>query len=171
MMTNNNFPVMPVYGKEMTKEERDLHEEQKCANFDSSCKFCVGGRGRRRFHRQKGFKFVSLEGDHQDSYQDHQDQDHQDQPEPQREGCRPLKRYEHKEYAIHEVAMDWTTVTKNLIECMTMIDRDSSHGFSFTVPNRTNTRYAAKRLHLELKKIGRMDRIRMKSYGDQALKT
>ena len=164
----------------MTEEERKLHEKEKCANFDSRCKFCVGGRGRRRFHRQKGFKFVSFEDRPEDPQQEHQDhreeqedehQDRQDYPEVQREGCRPLKRYEHKEYAIHEVAMDWTTVTKNLIECMTMIDRDSSHGFSFTVPNRTNTRYAAKRLHLELKKIGRMDRIRMKSDGDQALKS
>ena len=174
MMTNNNFPVMPVYGKEMTKEERDLHEEQKCANFDSSCKFCVGGRGRRRFHRQKGFKFVSLEGDHQDPHQDHQARDHQDHPEPQREpqreGCRPLKRSEHSQYTMHQVAVDWTTVTRNLIECMTLIDRDSSHGFSFTVPNRTSTQYAAKRLHLELKRIGRMDRLKIMSDGDKSNK-
>ena len=61
MMINNNFPVRPVYAKEITTEERKLHEEQKCANFDSRCKFCVEGRGRRRFHRQRGFKFVSLE--------------------------------------------------------------------------------------------------------------
>ena len=38
-MINNNFPVRPVYDKEMTKEERGLHEEQKCANFDSRCRF------------------------------------------------------------------------------------------------------------------------------------
>ena len=52
---------------------------------------------------------------------------------------------------------------------MTMVDRQSSHGFSFTVPNRTSTQYAAKRLHLELKRIGRMARLRLKSDGDNAI--
>ena len=158
-MINNNFPVRPVYDKEMTTEERKLHEEQKCANFDSRCKFCVGGRGRRIFHRQKGFKFVSLE----------QEAEHQDQSDSRRDGCRPLRRSEHNQHTMHEVDIDFTTVTKNLIECMTMIDRDSSHGFSFTVPNRTSTQYAAKRLHLELKRIGRMDRLKVKSDGDKAI--
>ena len=80
-MINNNFPVRPVYDREMTQEERQLHEKEKRANFDSRCKFCVGGRGRRRFHRQRGFKFVSLEDKQQDQHQDHQDH-----PEVPRDG-------------------------------------------------------------------------------------
>ena len=70
---------------------------------------------------------------------------------------------------MHQVAVDWTTVTRNLIECMTMIDRDSSHGFSFTVSNRTSTQHAAEKLHLELKRIGRMDRLKIKSDGGKAI--
>ena len=52
---------------------------------------------------------------------------------------------------------------------MTLIDRGSGHGFSFTAPNRTNTQHAAKMLHLDLKRIGRMDRIKLKSDGDRAI--
>ena len=127
---------MPVYDKEMTIEERKLHEEHKCANFDSICKLCVGGRGRRRFHGQKGFQTVSLE----------QEGEHQHHPDLKTmDGCRPLRHGEAKQHTIHEVDIDFTTVTKNLIECMTMIDRDPSHGISFTVPNRTSTQYAAKK--------------------------
>ena len=104
-MINNNFHVMPVYDKEMTTEERKLHEEQKCANFDSRCKFCVGGRGRRIFHRQKGFKFGSLE----------QEAEHLYQPNSRRAGCRPLRRSEHNLHTMHEVDIDFTTVTKKCL--------------------------------------------------------
>ena len=82
-------------------EERKIHEEQKCANFDSRCKFCVGGRGRRRFHRQKGIKFVSL--DHEAEQQCHSDL--------RRIGCRPLRRGEADQHTMHEVDIDFTTIT------------------------------------------------------------
>ena len=71
---------------------------------------------------------------------------------------------------MHEVNIDFTTITKTLIECMTMTDRDSSHGVSFPVPNPTSTQYAAKRLHHEIKRIGRMTRLKLKSDGDHAIK-
>ena len=136
-----------------------MHEEQKCSNFDSSCKFCVGGRGRIRFHRQQGFKFVSLD-------QGAEQQCHSDL---RRIGCRPLRHGESDQHTMHEADIDFTTITRNLIECMTMIDRGSSHGFSFTVPNRTTTQHADKRLHLELKRIGRMTRLKLKSDGAKAI--
>ena len=154
------FPVRPIFDKEMTIDERKLHEYQKCANFDSRCKFCVGGRGRRRFHRQKGFQFVSLE----------QEPEHQHDLKPEGASCRPLRDREPAQYTLHEVDIDFTTITKNLIECMTMIDRETSHGFSFAVPNRTNTQYTAKKLHLELRRIGRIDRLRLKSDGDKGIR-
>ena len=70
------------------------------------------------FH--KGFRFVSLE----------QEKEHQHHPRVKgNNGCRPHSHREAEEHTMHEVNIDFTTVAKNLIECMTMIDRDSSHGF------------------------------------------
>ena len=81
--------------------------------------------------------------------------------EGQKEGCKPVKYAtsgtgEPGKHTMQEASTDFTTHTKNLFECMAVNDRGSSHGFSFTVPNRTGTQYAAKMSHLELNGIGRM---------------
>ncbi len=70
---------------------------------------------------------------------------------------------------MHAASIDFTTITKNLIECMTMSDRGSSHGSIFTVPNRTGTYYAAKRIHLEPKRVCRATSLTIKPDGDNAI--
>ena len=70
---------------------------------------------------------------------------------------------------MQEATIDFTTVTKSLIECMTMNDRDSSHGFSFPVPNRIGTQYAAKIPNLDLKRVGSANPLKLETDCGKAI--
>ena len=83
---------------------------------------CWGTCKKGYFIDKKGLQFVSLE----------QEEEHQHQPDVKgKDGCRSLRHCGAEKHTMHGVNIEFTTVTKNLIECMTMVDRDSSHGFSF----------------------------------------